>query len=71
MTASGGGIDTPTNWRIYEVGFWVAYFFTTATIGATSVLMEYARDSRPLSTYEPLLWEYSSGLCTQIGRAHV
>lgn len=64
MTVSGGETATPTNWRTYEVGFWIAYIFTTATIGATSVLMEYARDGRLLSTYEPFLWEYSSGLCT-------
>lgn len=64
MAVSGDNIDTPINWRTYEVGFWVVYIFTTATIGATSVLMEYARDGRLLSTYEPFLWEYSSGLCT-------
>ncbi len=62
MAASDGNTDTLR--RTYEVGFWVVYFFTTATIGATSVLMEYARDERTLATYEPFLWEYSSGLCT-------
>ena len=48
--------------RSIEIGLWVAYVFLATTVNATSVLMEYARSGRPLASWEPFVWEYSSGV---------
>lgn len=47
-----------------EIVAWIAYIFVVNTVGATSVLMEHARDGEPISIWEPLTWEYTSGLIT-------
>lgn len=52
------------NWRLREIVFWVVYLFLTNTVGATSELMERARDGRSIAFFEPFLWEYSSAFCT-------
>ncbi|MEO1336492.1 MAG: hypothetical protein AAFV29_12655, partial [Myxococcota bacterium] len=42
----------------------MAFIFTANVIDATSVLMEYNRDGRSLSLWEPFVWEFSSGVFT-------
>ena len=48
--------------RVYEIGAWALYLFVSDTIGATSALIEHARIGLETRTWEPFVWEYSSGL---------
>jgi hypothetical protein len=48
--------------RRFEIGAWVIYIFVANTIGATSVLMERARNGAMGITWEPFVWEYTSGI---------
>ncbi|MEO1173318.1 MAG: LytTR family DNA-binding domain-containing protein, partial [Myxococcota bacterium] len=50
--------------RRFEIAAWVAFIFLGNAIDATSVLMEYARDGRTIALWEPLTWEFSSGVFT-------
>ena len=50
--------------RWVEIGLWTGLVFVSNTINATSVLIEYGRDGRPLEVWEPFVWEYSSGIFT-------
>jgi hypothetical protein len=50
--------------RKFEIGAWIAYILIANTVGATSVMMEHARDGEHLSFWEPLTWEYTSGVIT-------
>lgn len=46
------------------VASWVLVFLFVHTINATSVVMERARQGPPVDTWEPFVWEYSSGIAT-------
>ena len=50
--------------RLVEIGLWVGFLFISTTINASSVLMEYSRDGRPIGAWEPFVWEYSSAVFT-------
>lgn len=45
-----------------EVAFWAAYLSITASVEAFSVITEYARIDRPLSSWEPFVWEFTSAI---------
>lgn len=47
-----------------EIAAWFVYVFVTNTIGATSVMMEHARIGEPIPAWQPLTWEYTSGLAS-------
>lgn len=48
--------------RISEAGFWVLLLGIHTTVGATSVLMEFARYGKHIEPWEPFVWEYSSAV---------
>ncbi len=50
--------------RKFEINAWILYILITNTVGATSVMMEHARGGQPVPVWEPLTWEYTSGLIT-------
>lgn len=50
--------------RSIEIGFWLVYLGVNAVVEAWSVITEYARISRPLDSWEPFVWEFSSALLT-------
>ena len=45
-----------------EIAFWSAYLSIAASVEAFSVITEYARINRPLSEWEPFVWEFSSAI---------
>ena len=48
----------------FEIIAWITYLFIANTVGATSVLMEHARSGSPIASWQPFVWEYSSGFFT-------
>ena len=48
--------------RLIAVGFWVTYLAIGAIVESLSVITEYRRVDRPLATWEPFVWEFSSAL---------
>ena len=52
--------------RKFEIGAWALYFLVANFVGATSVIMERARQGIPIDTWEPFSWEYTSGFMTLV-----
>ena len=57
-------IDLQRHRRPIELGFWVIYLGTNAVVESLSVITEFARYERPLATWEPFTWEFSSAILT-------
>lgn len=56
-----------TRSRLFRAAaLWVLVLAFVHSINATSVLMERARQGPPVRTFEPFVWEYSSGVATLV-----
>jgi len=48
--------------RMVEVGFWVVYIAWNASFNSITVLMDVHKSSLAFADWEPVVWEWSSGL---------
>jgi len=46
----------------FEIVAWIAYVLINASVNASSVLVDYARNGIQIENWEPFIWEYSSGI---------
>ena len=52
--------------RLIEFGFWLIYLTINAVVESFSVITEWARAGRPLESWEPFAWEFTSAAVTGI-----
>lgn len=71
MPDTSSGLAPQTSWdrylpmrRTFEVGYWLVSFCLSAVVNSVTELMDYQRDGRAISAWEPIAWEWSSALAS-------